>query len=97
MDRRTGSVLGRVVGGLEIRGVTVRWEQVRCECVDRKCGCKARCKSKACYEWGSVAEAEWQYLCHRCGLRLVERGTAPYRDLPDLKPDDLEASDAART
>ena len=26
--------------------------------------------------WGSVAEDEWQYLCLRCALRMVERGTA---------------------
>jgi hypothetical protein len=96
VDRRTGSVLGRAVGGLESRGVTMRWEQVRCECVDRQCGCKARCKSKACYEWGSVDEGEWQFLCHRCCLRLVERGTPPYEKRPDLTPLAREDEDADR-
>ena len=73
---RSGSILGRVIGGLEVHGVAMRWEGVHCECADAECGCVGACTALACYCWGGVAEGNWQYLCHRCGLRLVERGTA---------------------
>jgi hypothetical protein len=75
---RSGSLLGRVVAGLTIQGIAMRWEKVHCECADKECRCEATCRGLACYCWGSVDDGTWQYLCRRCAGRLVERGTAPY-------------------
>ena len=74
--RSSGSFLGRVIAGLVISGVSGQ-EQVWCECADPECGCQGRCRALAIYEWGSLDEEDWQYLCHRCAARMIERGTAP--------------------
>ena len=72
----SGSLLGVEVAGRKFSGVALG-ERVHCECHDPDCGCKAECSALAVYEWGSVAEDEWQYVCLRCAQRMVERGTAP--------------------
>jgi hypothetical protein len=77
-----GSFIGHAVAGQPISGVSLT-EQVHCECGDPECGCGGVCSALAIYEWGSVAVAAWQYLCHRCASRMVERGTAPYHGEED--------------
>ena len=76
-----GSVLGNVVNGQAIRGVAMG-ERVHCECGDKYCTCKAQCTGLACYEWGSVDEGDWLYLCHRCALHFVKQP-------PVAKPEDV--------
>jgi len=71
-------LIGKVVAGLEISGVSVE-EGVVCECHDRDCTCGEACQRPATYLWGGVEHDDWQYLCRLCCLRLVERGTAPDR------------------
>ena len=72
------TLAGNVVAGLAISSVSIE-EEVSCECHDQDCRCGATCTRTATYLWGGVEEENWQYLCPRCCLRLVERGTAPTR------------------
>ena len=86
----SGSVLGIVVDGCAITGLAAAYEDVWCECADPDCRCMGSCRGKAFYAWGSMDEDHLEYLCHRCGLRLVERGGAyaPAETPPSREEDD---------
>jgi hypothetical protein len=70
------AVQGKHAAGDRFRALDAT-DEVLCECADPECLCGAECGSAAGFEWGSV-DADWQYLCYVCAVRLVERGTAPY-------------------
>ena len=73
-------LIGKVVAGLEISGVSVE-DDVVCECYDQDCTCSGTCTRPALYLWGGVEHDDWQYLCRTCCLRLVERGGPPVASL----------------
>ena len=72
------SLIGAAVAGRTIRGLAARYEGVRCECADQECGCLGHCSALAFYQWGSVDEGEWTYLCYRCALHFREVDAAWY-------------------
>jgi len=90
MPRQWRSAVGKMVAGLEVRGVSIG-EGLLCECYDPGCPCRGTCTRRAVYLWGGVDEGDWQHLCRVCGWRLVERGTPPSSMAPGVQPPEVES------